>query len=43
VSPRVQYETTCFLISDAIGNVSCSVAWGKGTIRDLDPHGARGA
>jgi hypothetical protein len=29
VSPRVQYETTCLLISDAIGNVSCSVAWGK--------------
>jgi hypothetical protein len=25
---RVRYGTTCLLIRDAIGSVSCSVAWG---------------
>jgi hypothetical protein len=28
VPPRVQYEMTYLLISDAIGCVSCSVEWG---------------
>jgi hypothetical protein len=29
VPPHVWYGTTCLLIWDAIGSVSCSVAWGK--------------
>jgi hypothetical protein len=28
VSSRVRYETTCLLIRDAIGSVSCSIKWG---------------
>jgi hypothetical protein len=28
VPPRVRYETTCLLIRNAIGCVSCSVEWG---------------
>jgi hypothetical protein len=28
VSPRVRYGTTCLLIRNTIGSVSCSVEWG---------------
>jgi hypothetical protein len=28
VPPRVRYRTTCLLIRNAIGCVSCSVEWG---------------
>jgi hypothetical protein len=28
VPPRVRYRTTCLLIRNAIGSVSCSVEWG---------------
>jgi hypothetical protein len=32
VSPRVQYGTTCLLIRNDIGCVSCSVEWGLATL-----------
>ena len=43
VPPRVRNGTTCLLIRDAIGSVSCSVAWGRALCLAWDPHGARGA
>jgi hypothetical protein len=32
VPPRVWYGTTCLLIRNAIGSVSCSVEWGLATL-----------
>jgi hypothetical protein len=43
VPPRVQYGTTCLLISDTIESVSYSIAWRITQEAAWDPHGARGA
>jgi hypothetical protein len=43
VPPRVRYGTTCLLIRDAVGSVSCSVEWEFGIVTRLGSHGARGA
>ena len=43
VPPRVRYGMACLLIRDAIGSVSCSVAWGRVLCLAWDPHGASGA
>jgi hypothetical protein len=48
VPPRVRYGTTCLLIRNTIGCVSCSVEWGMSSyfvtiLCELpEPHGARG-
>jgi hypothetical protein len=43
VSPRVQYGTTCLIIRNTIGNVSCSDEWELTLYFRSGPHGARGA
>jgi hypothetical protein len=42
VPPRVRYGTTCLLIRDAVGSVSCSDEWEIGVVTRLGSHGARG-
>jgi hypothetical protein len=42
VPPRVRYGTTCLLIRDVVGSVSCSDEWRIGVITRLGSHGARG-
>jgi hypothetical protein len=42
VPPRVRYVMTCLIIEDAIGGVSCWVAWGRALCLAWNPHGARG-
>jgi hypothetical protein len=42
VPQRVQYGTTCLLISHAVGSVPCSVEWEIGVVTCLGSHGARG-
>jgi hypothetical protein len=42
VLPRVWYGTTCLLISDAVGSVSCSNEWEFGVVTRPGSHGARG-
>jgi hypothetical protein len=42
VPQRVQYGTTCLLISRAVGSVPCSVEWEIGVVTCLGSHGARG-
>jgi hypothetical protein len=43
VSPHVRYGTTCLLIRDAMGSVSCSDEWEFGVVTRPGSHGARGA
>jgi hypothetical protein len=43
VSPRVWYGTTCLLIRDTVGSVSCSDEWKIGVVTHPGSHGARGA
>jgi hypothetical protein len=42
VLPRVWYGTTCPLIRNDVGSVSCSDEWEIGVVTDLGSHGARG-
>jgi hypothetical protein len=42
VVPHVRYGTTCLLIRDAMGSVSCSDEWELGIVTRLRSHGARG-
>jgi hypothetical protein len=42
VLPRVWYETTCLLIRDVVGSVSCSDEWEIGVVTRSGSHGARG-
>jgi hypothetical protein len=42
VSSRVWYATTCLLIRDAVGSMSCSVEWEIGVVTRPGSHGARG-
>jgi hypothetical protein len=42
VLPRVQYETTCLLIRDAMESVPCSDEWEFGMVTRLGTLGARG-
>jgi hypothetical protein len=42
VLPRVQYETTCLIIRDVVGSVSCSNKWEFGVVTRPGSHGARG-
>jgi hypothetical protein len=42
VPPRVWYGTTCLLIRDAVGSVSCSNEWEFGIVTRSGSHGARG-
>jgi hypothetical protein len=42
VPPRVQYGTTCLLIRDVVGSVSCSDEWEIGIVNRLGSHGTRG-
>jgi hypothetical protein len=42
VPPRVRYGTTCLLIRDAVGSVSCSDEWEIGVVTRLGSHGVRG-
>jgi hypothetical protein len=42
VPPRVRYGTTCLLVRDVVGSVSCSDEWRIGVITRLGSHGARG-
>jgi hypothetical protein len=43
VPPCVRYGTTCLLIRDAVGIVSCSDEWEFGVVTCPGSHGARGA
>jgi hypothetical protein len=43
VPPRARYGTTCILIRDAVGNVSCSYEREIGVVTHPGSHGARGA
>jgi hypothetical protein len=43
VPPRIRYGTTCLLIRDVVGNVSCSDEWEFGVVTRPGSHGARGA
>jgi hypothetical protein len=43
VLPHVRYGTTCLLIIDVVGSVSCSDEWEIGVVTRLCSHGARGA
>jgi hypothetical protein len=40
--PHVWYGTTCLLIREVVGSVSCSYEWEIGVVTHLDSHGARG-
>jgi hypothetical protein len=40
--PRVRYGTTCLLIMDVVGSVSCSDEWEIGVVTHLGSHGAGG-
>jgi hypothetical protein len=42
VPPRVRYETTCLLIRDDVGSVSCSDECEIAIVTHLGSHGARG-
>jgi hypothetical protein len=42
VPPRVQNGTTCLLIRDDVGSVSCSDEWKIDVFTRLGSHGARG-
>jgi hypothetical protein len=42
VPPRVRYGTTCLLIRDAVGSVSCSDEWEIGIVTHLGSHSVRG-
>jgi hypothetical protein len=42
VPPRVRYETTCLLISNAVGSVVYSDEWEIGIVTHPGSHGARG-
>jgi hypothetical protein len=42
VLPRVWYGTTCLLIRDVVGSVSCSDEWEIGVVTRSGSHGARG-
>jgi hypothetical protein len=41
VPPRVRYGTTCLLIRDAMGSVSCSDKWEIGVVTHPGSLGAR--
>jgi hypothetical protein len=43
VPPHVRYGTTCLLIRNTIGSVSCSDEWGMAWYFTWDTHGAREA
>jgi hypothetical protein len=43
VPPRVQYGTSCLLIRDVVGSVSCSDEWEIGIVTRICSRGARGA
>jgi hypothetical protein len=43
VPPHVRYGTTCLLIRDVVGSVSCSDEWEFGVVTRPGSHGARGA
>jgi hypothetical protein len=43
VPPRVWYRTTCLLIRDAVGSVTCSYEWKISVVTRLGSHGGRGA
>jgi hypothetical protein len=43
VPPRVRYGTTCLLIRDAMGSVSCLDEWQFNVVTRLGSHGAREA
>jgi hypothetical protein len=40
VPPRVWYGTTCLLIRDVVGSVTCSNEWEIGVVTHLGSHGA---
>jgi hypothetical protein len=42
VPPCVKYGTTCPLIRDVVGSVSCSDEWEIDIVTHLGSHGARG-
>jgi hypothetical protein len=42
VLPRVRYGTTCLLIRDVVGSVTCSDEWEIDVVTRLRSHGARG-
>jgi hypothetical protein len=42
VPPHVRYGTTCLLIRDAVGSVSCSDEWEIGVVTRLGSHDVRG-
>jgi hypothetical protein len=42
VLPRVWYGTTCLLIRDVVGSVSCSDEWEIGVVTRSGSHGVRG-
>jgi hypothetical protein len=42
VPSRLRYGTTCLLIRNTIGSMSCSVEWGIAQCLAWDPQGARG-
>jgi hypothetical protein len=42
VPPCIRYGTTCLLIRDAVGSVSCSVEWKISVVTHLGSQGARG-
>jgi hypothetical protein len=43
VLPHVRYGTTCLLIRDAVGSVSCSDKWEIHVVTRPCSHGERGA
>jgi hypothetical protein len=43
VPPRVQYGTTCLLITDVVRSVTCSDEWEFGVVTRPCSQGARGA
>jgi hypothetical protein len=43
VPPCVQYGTTCLIIRDVVGSVSCSDGWEIGIVTHPGSHGGRGA
>jgi hypothetical protein len=42
VPPRVWYGTSCLLIRDDVGCVTCSLEWEIGVVTRPGSHGARG-
>jgi hypothetical protein len=43
VPPHVRYGTTCLLIRDAVGSVSCSDEWEFSVVTRPGSHGIRGS